>query len=140
MYGPEGVTTDFVPVAKPAAGANQSVAFSNDFAVRIISARATLDTDANAANRLMSLDMLPAGDAVWIRNAPTLLITASTVAQAFQWDTAHHVSEWNTGTPVFVPVLSEWLPCPLVVRFTVDAKQAGDQLSLLGLVVQRLNP
>jgi hypothetical protein len=140
LYGPDDVTTDFVLVAKPAAGANAVEQFSRDFAVRSLAAHAQLDTDGNAANRLLSLDFLPAGDAVWIRNAPTVLITASTVAQVFQWDTAHHVAEWNTGTPVFVPVFSEWLPCPLTVQFTVDSKQVGDQLSALKLVVQRLNP
>ena len=140
MYGPEDVTTDFVPVAKPAAGANGAQQFSRDFAVRIIAARALLTTDANVANRLLSLDFLPAGDATWIRNAATVLITASTTALATQWDTAHSVSEWQTGTPVFVPVFSEWLKCPLTVQFTLDNKQTGDQLSALGIVVQRLNP
>jgi hypothetical protein len=99
-----------------------------------------LTTDANAANRLLSLDILPGGDATWIRNAATVLVTANTTALAVQWDTAHSVSEWATGTPVFVPVFSEWLNCPVVVQFTLDNKQATDQLSALGLVVQRLNP
>jgi hypothetical protein len=140
LYGPDDVTTDFVSVGKPAAGANQSVQFSRDFAVRIIAARATLTTDANVADRLLSLDFLPSGADTWIRNAATVLITASTTALVTQWDTAHHASEWQTGTPVFVPVFSEWINCPLTVQFTVDNKQAGDQLTALGLVVQRLNP
>lgn len=130
--------TDWFSVTSPAAGANASftVGGRNVEGLRVVAALATVTTDANVANRLVSLDYIDGRNVTRVRNAPTLLVTASTTAQVFQWDHAHHVSEWNTGTPVFVPLADVILTSGWTVQLTLDNKQATDQLSALSFVVE----
>lgn len=130
---------DFLDPASPAAGANYSTTaavFNADF-VRVVSCTATLATDANAANRLFSLDFITGRSVKQIRNAATLLITANTSATVFQWDKAHTVSEWNTGTPVFIPLADIMLGPGWTIQLTVDNIQAGDQISAVHFVLEK---
>jgi len=126
--------------ADPAAGANYSftVGGLNVHAARVLSVKATLATDGNAANRLFSVDYINARSQTVVRHAATTLITASTSATVFQWDPAHSVSEWNTGTPVFVPLNPFWLYAGWTVQLTVDSKQAGDQISSIAVYLEQL--
>jgi hypothetical protein len=73
--------------------------------VRVVSCIATLTTDANVANRLFSLDYISGRATTAIRNSAAAVYTANTSATVFQWDHAHAVSDWGTGTPVFVPLV-----------------------------------
>jgi hypothetical protein len=84
----------------------------------------------------VSLDYIDARAVTRARNAATALWAASSGAQTFQWDQAHHVSEWNTGTPVFVPLVDVILTPGWKVQLTVDSIQAGDQLSAVSFVVE----
>lgn len=129
---------DWVDVAQPAAGANASFLVPGQFGVRVLAARATLSTDANAANRLLSLDYINANSVTRVRNCASVVWTANTTSQAFVWNTAWSVSEWNTNTPVLMPVASLLLPPGWSIRFTVDNVQAGDQLAALSLVVEKI--
>jgi hypothetical protein len=88
----------------------------------------------------VSLDFLPGGSRVVMRNAAHALLTATDPATVFVWARNRGGAEWNTGTPVFVPVLDAAIPAPLTVRFTADAIQAGDAFTALSLVVARLVP
>jgi hypothetical protein len=128
--------TRYVDVPQPAAGANATFTDGLSWVFRVVAATAQLDTDANAANRLLSLDYLKTGGPTYLRNAAPVLVTASQVAQVFEWAKSRSVSEWNTGTPIFVPVEPLWLTAGMTVRFTVDAIQATDQLSNVRLIVE----
>jgi hypothetical protein len=130
--------TDWFSVADPAAGANASFTTGSRRVrgVRVLAALATLATDANAANRLLALDYIDGRNVTRVRNAATLLVTANTSATVFQWDQAHAVSEWQTGTPVFAPLADVILTPGWTVQVTVDNKQAGDQLSAVSFVVE----
>jgi hypothetical protein len=130
--------TDWFSVANPAAGALASftVGGRNVQGLRVLAALATLTTDANAANRLLSLDYIDARAVTRVRNANTGVWTANTAAQVFQWDQAHAVSEWNTDAPVFVPLVDVILTPGWKVQLTVDSVQAGDQLSAVSFVVE----
>jgi hypothetical protein len=75
-----------------------------------------------------------------IRNAATVLITASTSATVFQWDHAHTVSEWQTGTPVFAPLVDIILTPGWTVQLTVDNIQAGDQISAIAITLEKFYP
>jgi predicted phage gp36 major capsid-like protein len=130
--------TDWFSVASPAAGANASftVGGRNVEGLRVVAALATVATDANAADRLLALDYIDARSVTRVRSAATLLVTANTSATVFQWDHAHAVSEWQTGTPVFAPLADVILTPGWTVQLTLDSKQAGDQLSAISFVVE----
>jgi len=127
---------DLSRIPNPAAGANATYVFEQARAVRLLAARATVTTDANAANRIVSLDFLPAGAFVALRNLPAVAITASTTGQQVEWGTQYGQWDVNTNTPLVVPLTDEWMPGPLAVRFTLDNIQAGDTLTALSIVAQ----
>lgn len=136
--GKRGELDVFSP-ASPAAGANYAftVGSLGVVAVRVISCMATLATDANVANRLFALDYIGGRSGTELRNAATLLVTANTSATVFQWDHAHASSEWQTGTPVFVPLADVTLTPGWSVQLTVDNKQAGDAITAVTFVLEK---
>lgn len=127
--------------ASPAAGANYSftVGSLNVSYLRVVAVMATLTTDANVASRLFALDFKARG-ATAVRAAATTLILANTSATVFQWDQAHEVSEWNTGTPVFVPLPDLVLSPGWTVQLTVDNIQVGDTITAITFVTERFWP
>lgn len=130
---------DFFSPASPAAGANYSFtvgSFNVDY-LRVVAVMATLTTDANAANRLFSVDYMTGASVTRVRNAATVLITANTAATVFQWDKAHTLSEWQTGTPVFAPLADVILAPGWTVQLTVDNKQVGDTITAISVVVEK---
>lgn len=130
--------TDWFSVNSPAAGANASftVGGRNVQGLRVLAALATVTTDANVASRLFSLDFIDGRSVTRVRNAATVLITASTAATVYQWDQAHKSSEWQTGTPVFVPLSDVILTPGWTVQLTLDSKQAGDTITAVSFVVE----
>ncbi len=130
---------DFFSPASPAAGANYSFTVGSlncDYA-RIVSCIATLATDANAANRIFALDYITGRSTTAIRNAATVLVTANTSATVFQWDHAHTVSEWQTGTAIYSPLADVIFATNWTVQLTVDNKQAGDAITAITFVVEK---
>ena len=128
---------DWVPVATPVAGANASFTVEGRNWLRVVAAVATLATDANVANRVFSLDFINARGTTYLRNFAPLVVTAGTAATVFHWQEQVTQSEWAVNTPVKVPVSSLFLPPGTTVQFTVDNKQAGDQISAIFLTVER---
>lgn len=128
---------DVITPADPAAGANITVTLGSQIALVVRAVLVTLTTDANAANRFLSVDYGLGARYTVIRNAATVFVTASTTAQVFQFDTQHAVSEWNTGTMVFSPLLPLPLPAGWALTLTLDSKQVTDQLSSCKIVVER---
>lgn len=129
---------DKIDVASPAAGATASQLVPGQYGMRVLAARATLSTDANAANRLLSLDYIDANNVTRVRNCASVVWTANTSSQAFQWNAAWTVSEWNANTPVLMPVLGLLLPPGWTIKWQVDAIQVGDTLTGLSLVVEKV--
>jgi hypothetical protein len=134
--------TDFFTPSSPVAGSNYSFTvggLSVSYA-RIVAVKATLTTDANAADRLFSLDYRSGRAGTLIRNAATVLITANTSATVFQWDHAHSVSEWQTGTPVFSPLVDMILTPGWTVQLTVDNIQATDAITAIAVTLEKFYP
>ena len=129
---------DWIDVTQPAAGAAASVTIQGPWYVRVIAARATLTTDSNVANRILTLDYINARSITYHQNGAAVLVTASTTNQVFDWDYRRTVAEWNTGTPVWAPLLDEWLPPGFTIKFNVASIQVGDQLASLTLWVEKL--
>lgn len=99
--------------------------------------RFTLVTDANVANRIVTVDFIT-GDAVTaVSNGPGLLVTASTTV-SFMGKNHQGVSDWTSSgtdlTPVYFPVEPIMLPGPWSVKITVGNIQVGDQLSAIRLL------
>ena len=129
-------STSVVSVASPAAGANATYKIEGGRAARLLSARASLTTDASVANRFLSVDYINGRDQTYCRNAAGVVVTASTTGQTFEWNAARTVAEWAENTPVFAPLLPAFLMPGDYVQFTMDNKQATDQLSGLVLYLE----
>jgi len=128
---------NYVPVTTPAAGANASYTVTGGFAVRVLAARLSITTDANVANRLVTLDYLNGRGQVMLKNGAGVVLTANTSAQTFEFDAHRTVAEWAANTPVFAP-LAPWFLYPGdVVRFTVGSIQATDAISGLSLWLEQ---
>lgn len=130
---------DIVPVTTPAAGANASFTVEGRNWVRVLAARANLTTDANVANRFVSLDYITARGTTYARNAAGLVVTASTTNQKFEWNAQRTDAQWAANTPVLLPVFPIFLAPGTVVQFTVDSIQATDALTLLTLLIERFD-
>lgn len=124
-------------VTSPAAGATQSVTVPGEYIYRVLAARLSITTDANAANRLVTLDYVDPRGVTYVQNGAGLVLTANTTAQVFQWSRGRTVAEWAANTPVFVPLENVFLAPGWVVKFNVANIQAGDQLSSIRLLVEQ---
>jgi hypothetical protein len=131
---------DVITPPDPAAGANITVALGGQRFAIVRSVIVTLTTDANVANRFLSVDYKWGTRFTLMRNAATVLVTASTTNQVFQFDNQHTVSEWNTGTMVFAPLSPIPLFAGVGVSLTVDSIQATDQLSSCKILIERFYP
>ena len=136
-FTPDIGNLDVLQQTTPAAGANLTLDLGRYKWVVLESVIVTLATDANAANRFLSVDYLLPGRMTAVRNAPTVLITANTSATVFQFDRQHTISEWNTGTMVYAPLLPLPLPAGWSVRVTVDNIQVGDALTACTVVCRK---
>lgn len=133
-------TIAYVALTSPAAGANAPYTGEQAYAFAVLAARATVSTDANAANRLVSLDFMRGPAATVVRNGAGVVLTANTTSQAFEWNAGRTVAEWASNTPVFAPVFPLVMPPGFIVQFTIDNKQVGDTLTGLSLVLARWVP
>ena len=124
----EAVVNELTP-ADPAAGANLTVTIPPAILTVVLSVRVELTTDANVANRFLAVEYLARGGLAVMRNAATVLVTASTTSQVFQFDNQHTLSEWNTGTMVFAPLQPVPLAAGWGLKLTVDSIQVADQLA-----------
>jgi hypothetical protein len=128
---------DEITPADPAAGANLTVSLGPGRFIVVNSVTVTLTTDANAANRFLAVEYLARGGLAVMRNAATVLVTASTTNQVFQFDNQHDQSEWNTGTPVYAPLQAVPLSAGWQLKLTVDNIQVGDTLATTRILVTR---
>jgi hypothetical protein len=136
-FTPDRGDIDEITPADPAAGANLTIDLGRQEWIVVDSLTFTLNTDANVANRFVAVDILARGGLAVMRNAATVLVTASTVNQVFQFDTQHTVSEWNTGTPVYAPFQPVPLPMGWQLRVTIDAIQVGDAITSCRVLCRR---
>lgn len=123
--------------ANPAAGANLPISIPTAHWSQLVSVQFKLTTSSTVASRYVNLDIIGFGGVQNIRNAATVLVTASTTNQMFQFDTAHTVSEWNTGTTVYAPMVDFPMPNGWSAQITVDAIDTTDQISSCVVVLRQ---
>ncbi len=138
QYRYDEAYVDFLDVTSPAAGANASVVVPGQFGYRVLAALATITTDANAANRLVSLDVINANASTRLRNPVAATIPASQTNVKLIWSAAYHAAASITNGPQIAPINELLVPASWSIQFTVDNKQVGDQLSSLSLVVLKV--
>lgn len=129
---------DYLDVAQPSAGANASRVVPGEFGFRVIAALATITTDANVANRLVSLDVINANASTRLRNPMPATIAAGQSNVKCIWSCAWANGISITNGPLIAPVHELLVPASWSIQFTVDNKQVGDQLASLSLVVVKV--
>lgn len=132
-YGWEEV----VPVTAPGANTNASIPIPGQYASRLLSAVFTLTTDATVASRYVTLTYTDGnGNVVAVMGAAVTVTAGST--QRYSGDCFRTVAEWNTGTDVFFPIQPLVLKPGYTIGINIGSKQAGDTLTGIQLVMQRL--
>lgn len=99
--------------------------------------RFSLVTDANVANRIVTVDYADGNNNVVVSNGPGLLVTASDTV-TFMGKTNMGFSDWTSSgsdrTPIYFPVEPLMLPGTWRVQINVANKQATDQLSAIRMM------
>lgn len=138
QYRYDEAYVDFLDVGQPSAGANAAVIVPGQFGFRVLAALATITTDANVANRLVSLDVINANTSTRLRNPVNATIPASQTNVKLVWNSAYHAAATITNGPQIAPVNELLVPSSWSIQFTVDNKQVGDQLASLSLIVLKV--
>ena len=135
-YGNEYGFQTVIVGANPGAGQNFVQTVDSRWVWRLVSCVFTLTTDANVANRYVTVEYAQDAAAPYCVNAPAVTFTASGTAR-YAGKINQTVGEWNTGTdalfslaPVFI-----WGGNTITVR--VGNIQVGDTLTLLRFVFER---
>lgn len=127
----------------PAAGSSFSLQLGSlnapgAYKWRLVGITFKLTTDANAANRLVTVEYL-GGDGVSIMaDEATVVVTANTTAQRFVGKLDQGVSEWNTNTDVLFGLSGLWLEAGVTVKINVASIQVGDTLTVIRLTFDRV--
>ena len=119
--------------ALPNAGATYTETTAGTHWKRVLAVHCSLSTDANAANRLVTVDFINARGTTFVQNGASVIVTASTTGQVFEWSINRTVSEWNTNTPVWAPLADFFMPPAFQLKINVANIQVGDQLSSIAI-------
>lgn len=123
--------------AKPAAGANFSFTCQPYDRWRLVAARFTLTTDANVADRYVTIDYLDGTGTAVASDGAAVAVTAGTTSQVFTGSINRGTSEWNNASAVFFPLSGLWIEAGQVVKITVANIQAADQLDKIRFTFDR---
>lgn len=124
--------------AAPAAGASYTLTLERYNWWRLVFCTFTLTTDANAANRYVTVEY-PGGDGVSVlADAAAVIVTASTTNQRYVGSLNRGVSEWNANADVLFPLSGIMLEAGRTVKINVANIQVGDQLSKIRLTFDRV--
>lgn len=127
---------EIVPGTSPTAGANFALTSPGRPGWRLVIVRFRLVTDANAANRSVTVDYDDGNGTVFWSGGLQGVVTANTTAD-FTFDAERGLSEANTNNQVFGCLYPyEFMPGQ-ALQINVLNKQAGDQLSRIVAVFER---
>lgn len=119
-------------------GANTNFTLLNDarWIWRPVSCVFTITTDANVANRYVTIEMADGGARSYAVSAAAVVVTASTT-QRFCGTILRGTSEWNTGTDVLFPLSPVFLWPGDTFKITIGSIQAGDTITNIRFVFDR---
>lgn len=138
-YGLVQLPQNKIDGVSPAAGASYSHKFTGIYVTRIVSIVFKLTTDANAANRYVTVEVQGDNGNAFAVSAAAVVVTASTTGQRFCGTIYRGTSEWNTGTDVLFPLTPIFIHGGDVLKINVASIQAGDQLSAIEIVGDRFS-
>ena len=124
---------DIEKEAQPAAGASFSMALPSKYTHRLVACVFTLTTDANAANRYVTVESVLGDTSLFCVGAAAVTIPASTSAQRYVGSITRGVAEWATGTDILFPLTPIFLEVGTTLKINVANIQVGDQLSKIRL-------
>jgi hypothetical protein len=127
---------ELVPGTSPAAGANFSLTSPGRPGWKLVAVLFRLVTDANAANRSVTVDYDDGNGSLFVSNGIQGVVTASTTA-LFCFTSGRTVSEANVNNQVFAPLQPAEFMGGQKLQVNVLNKQAGDQLDRVVLVFER---
>jgi hypothetical protein len=121
----------------PAAGASFSLTLDSRWVWRCVSAVFTLTTDANVANRYVTMEATQDDGASYAVSAPAVVFTAGGTAR-YVGSISQGVGEWNTGTDAFFHLAPVWMFGGSILTITVGSIQVGDTLTKIRFVFDRV--
>lgn len=122
--------------ANPAAGAGFSLTIDPRWRWRLLSAVFTLTTDANAANRYVTVEYQESDGVTFMADGAAVVVTASST-QRFVGQVDRGVGEWAANTDVFFPLTPVYLDGGTLVKITVGGIQVTDTLTGIRFVFNR---
>lgn len=130
-----GVQEPFA-IANPAAGSGAAFVCDGRGLRRLLSLVFTLTTDANAANRYVTVEFQGNDANAYCVNAAGVTVAASTT-QRFAGTISRGQGEWASGSDILYPLESLFLYPGDTLRVVVAAIQAGDTLTKIRGVMER---
>jgi hypothetical protein len=117
----------------PVAGQSYSYSVGPWDRMRLVFVVFTLTTDANAANRYVTIEYPGINGVSVIADGASVTVSANTTAQRFVGALRRGPAEWNTNTDVFFPLSGFWAPVGQTITINIANVQAGDLLSKVAL-------
>lgn len=134
-----GVTQQRRFVGKaPSAGSSFSLTFGALFTHRLIGCVFTVSTDANAANRLVTVEYLEQDTIPFNLGGAGLVLTANTTAQRFCGSMYRGVAEWAANTDVSFPLCPIWMHPASTVTINITGIQTGDTITNIVFVTDAI--
>jgi hypothetical protein len=130
---------DHLAVANPAVGGGLVFGLDSRWWWRLVSARFVLTSDANAANRFVSVDYCDPEGTAWIRN-PAAVVQPAAIAQEYDFAQRALAVSGIAGQPDFAALARSFIPGGWQYRINVANVQVGDQLSAIRLYVEKFEP
>jgi hypothetical protein len=119
----------------PAAGSDFTLTVTGDKALWPLSVVCRLTTDANPANRTLTLEYRDSDGTAYLIAGPNLTIAASQ-QQRFAWHPEAGVGFWPVGADTAIsPLPQQIIYAPNALVLHIGSVQAGDQLDLIRLSV-----
>jgi hypothetical protein len=120
----------------PAAGSNFVQVMDSRYVWVLVGIVFTLTTDANVANRYVTVEYAQDGQNPYAVSAAGVLFTAGGV-QRYVGAINRGVAEWNTGTDVLFPLAAGYLRGGSSLTVRVGAIQVGDTLTKIVLTFDK---
>lgn len=128
---------DPLNIANPGANTNVVYPIDGRGLRRLVSLVFTLHTDANVANRYVTVEYVGGDGLAFSVNAAGVVVTAGTSAQRYAGTLGRGQAEWATGTDILFPLEALFLHPGDSLQILVANKQAGDTLTNIRGVLER---
>jgi hypothetical protein len=127
---------ELVTGSTPAAGSGFTLTNPGQFGWLLTCATFRLVTDANVANRFVTLDYDDGNGVIFCRNTFPQAVTASTTA-VFSFQADRGSSDWSANNDASLPLKAHFFEPGQKVQVNIANVQAGDQIDRIRLIMER---